>query len=63
MIRSGRFKYFGIGGVLAALALLSGCTAVGAAAGGYIGHETTHSTVGTVGGAVAGGIVGYELGK
>lgn len=49
---------------LALLALVTGCTVGGAAAGGVIGNEATdHSTVGTVGGAVAGGIIGHELGK
>jgi osmotically inducible lipoprotein OsmB len=46
-----------------ALLVATGCTVGGAAAGGVIGHEATHSTAGTVGGAVAGGVVGYELGK
>jgi len=46
------------------LALLTGCTLGGAAAGGYAGNKLTHgSTLGTVGGAVAGGVVGYELSK
>jgi osmotically inducible lipoprotein OsmB len=49
---------------LALLALTTGCTVGGAAAGGVIGNEATnHSTAGTVGGAVAGGIIGHELGK
>ena len=48
----------------AVLALSSGCTLGGAAAGGYAGNRLTHgSTLGTVGGAVAGGVVGYELSK
>ncbi|MGN6085269.1 glycine zipper 2TM domain-containing protein [Trinickia sp.] len=49
---------------MASLALLTGCTLGGAAAGGYAGNKLTHgSTLGTVGGAVAGGVVGYELSK
>ncbi|MGF6773508.1 osmotically inducible lipoprotein OsmB [Paraburkholderia sp. GAS199] len=49
---------------LALLALTTGCTVGGAAAGGVIGNEATnHSAVGTVGGAVAGGVIGHELGK
>lgn len=49
---------------LTLLALTTGCTVGGAAAGGVIGNEATdHSAVGTVGGAVAGGIIGHELGK
>ncbi|WP_408498315.1 glycine zipper 2TM domain-containing protein [Paraburkholderia xenovorans] len=49
---------------LALLAVTTGCTVGGAAAGGVIGNEATnHSTLGTVGGAVAGGVIGHELGK
>jgi osmotically inducible lipoprotein OsmB len=49
---------------LTLLALTTGCTVGGAAAGGVIGNEATdHSAVGTVGGAVAGGVIGHELGK
>lgn len=40
------------------LPMLAACTLGGAVAGGVIGHETTHSTAGTVG-----GIIGHELGK
>lgn len=39
-------------------------TAVGAAAGGVVGHAVSGgSTLGTVGGAVAGGVIGHEVGK
>jgi osmotically inducible lipoprotein OsmB len=58
-----RWKRAATRAAIALLPLLASCTLGGAAAGGYIGHETTHSPVGTVGGAVAGGIIGHELGK
>jgi osmotically inducible lipoprotein OsmB len=61
--RLGRLRFVCAAGT-AALALLTGCTLGGAAAGGYAGNRLTHgSTLGTVGGAVAGGVVGYELSK
>lgn len=63
MKRLGRLKFVCAAG-MASLALLTGCTLGGAAAGGYAGNKLTHgSTLGTVGGAVAGGVVGYELSK
>ena len=56
-----------------ALAAMTGCaswgptetgTAIGAAAGGAVGHAVTGgSTLGTVGGAAAGGLIGHEVGK
>jgi len=39
-------------------------TAIGATAGGALGHVITGgSALGTIGGAAAGGIVGHEVGK
>jgi len=59
--------------VLYAATALSGCaswtptekgTAIGAAAGGAVGHAITGgSTLGTIGGAAAGGVIGHEVGK
>ena len=60
--------------VAGAAAVLSACdsvpvskqtqgAAVGAAAGGVVGHALFGSTLGTGGGAVAGGVVGSEVGK
>jgi osmotically inducible lipoprotein OsmB len=60
-------------GVLACACALGACaswtpaekgTAIGAAAGGALGHVITGGGVlGTVGGAAAGGVIGHEVGK
>lgn len=57
--------------VVPALLLLGGCAsmtptqrgaAIGAAAGGVVGHAVTGgSTLGTAAGAAAGGAIGYEV--
>jgi osmotically inducible lipoprotein OsmB len=53
-------------GLLMSLAILgvTGCTVMGAVAGGVAGHELSGgSKAGTIGGAVAGGLIGHELGR